>query len=855
MNAYTIENARCEYQVNPLGVDAARPRLTWAYYGDNPDCLGAEIRVTAAADPEFRSILWDSGWERSDLTAMDCALPERVSGQRVWWTARTRLEGRPETEAVSEKCWFETGLLEPGDWHGDWIRADTDFDAPVLCRSFRLERLPQRARAYVCGLGLFELVVNGTIVGDEVLQPVMTAYSRQPQTHMNYPYVYGGAFRTPYRTFDLAGTLKAGENRIEVHLGNGWYCQRGRLAEGDLWYGDAPALRMELRLDGRAIATDLSWQWREGAVVRNNLFYGEEADFTRPAGALRPVIRAKAPDGPLCAQACPSDAAVGEYPVRRALESSGGGLILDFAQNLSGWEVLEARARRGDRVELRFAEEILPDGGAWRLDFASAGGERQIQADAFTLAGTGAERVHPRFCWHGFRYAEIRLFRNGGELPLAFSGGRLTAEDFSAEAKAVFLSGSQTVTGEFECDREVLNWYHRAAVTSMRCNEHTGVLSDCPHRERLGYTGDGQLIAPATLLNLDAAALVGKWFQDVLDAQHRENGHVPHTAPFYNGGGGPGGWGGAIVFLPWTLYRHTGDLQILRRAWPQMLKWIDYLDAHSEDGIVVREEEGGWCLGDWCPPGGNASNLRIEPELVNTAFAVRMLDELAQMAEALGLPGERARLLRAADDRREALRRAFWRPETASFGAGCQGSTAMGLWVGAVPEQDRARALQRVVDELAAAGDHFDTGIFGTPVLLEVLSENGRADLALKLMTAEGYPSFAHMRDCGATTLYEYWEYENGSHNHQMFGAADEWLYAWVAGLAQSPDSAGWRRAVLRPGAVSGIQRARAAVETPFGRVSIAWSRTPDGLRWSFRKPALMNVEVRLPADGKGEVR
>ena len=187
MNAYTIENARCEYQVNPLGVDAARPRLTWAYYGDNPDCLGAEIRVTAAADPEFRSILWDSGWERSDLTAMDCALPERVSGQRVWWTARTRLEGRPETEAVSEKCWFETGLLEPGDWHGDWIRADTDFDAPVLCRSFRLERLPQRARAYVCGLGLFELVVNGTIVGDEVLQPVMTAYSRQPQTHMNYP--------------------------------------------------------------------------------------------------------------------------------------------------------------------------------------------------------------------------------------------------------------------------------------------------------------------------------------------------------------------------------------------------------------------------------------------------------------------------------------------------------------------------------------------------------------------------------------------------------------------------------------------------------------------------------------------
>ena len=841
--AYTIENPRCEFLTDPLGIDAPRPRLTWAYYGDNPDQRAAEIRVVAAEDPAFRRVAWDSGWIRSDLTAMNFEGPALASGQRIWWRAHTRLEDRPETEAVSRTAWFEMGLLDPADWCGDWIRADTGFDAPVMCRTIRLNQPPRRARAYVCGLGVFELYVNGRRAGDELLQPVLTAYSRQPQTRMNYPYAYGGAFRTPYRTFDLTDLLRAGENEIEVHLGNGWYCQRERLVEGDLWYGASPVLRMELRVDDQSLSTDRSWQWREGAVIRNNLYFGEEADFTRPTGALRPVAVARTPDGPLCAQMCPSDAVVGEYPARRALKTRGGGLILDFGQNLSGWVELTARARRGDRIELRFAEELLPDGECWRLDFASAGGDCQIQKDAFTLAGDDAERVHPRFCWHGFRYAEARLIRAGRELPLTFQENALIAENFRAEAKSVFLSGSRAVTGEFECDDDLLNWFHRAAVNSMLSNEHCGVPLDCPHRERLGYTGDGQLIAPATLLNLDSTAFLKKWRQDVLDAQHRQTGHVPHTAPFNNGGGGPGGWGGAIVFVTWALYRHTGDTALVKRAWPQMLRWIDYLDAHSENGVVTREEEGGWCLGDWCAPG----SVKIEPELVNTALTAKMLDELAQMAAAIGKPDDCARLQSAAEARREALRRAFWHEETASFGVGCRGSTALALWAGAAPKDQRQRVFRRVLDEIAAADNHFDTGIIATPVLLEVLSENGRPDLAMQLMTATGYPSFEHMRACGATTLYENWEQDQGSHNHQMFGAADEWLYAWAAGLSQAPDSTGWRTAIVRPGAIPGLKHARASVETPMGRVTVRWTRTPDGLTSEVTKPALMRIQMQIP--------
>lgn len=843
MSSYRIENGRCEHRTNPLGIDAAQPRLTWAYYGKNPDHLGGEIRVVTAKDADFSEIMWDSGWIESDLTAMLCEGPARFTGQRVWWKARTRLKGRPETEAVSEAYWFEMGLLEASDWHGGWIRADSDFEAPVMLRSVRLDAPPRRARAYVCGLGVFELYVNGLRVGDEVMQPVLTAYSRQPLTGMLYPYEYGGVYRTPYRTFDLAPYLRVGENEIEVHLGNGWYHQNQRLVEGNLWFGDSPVLRMEMRFDDRVVATDADWRWREGCVVRNNLFYGEEADFTRAPGAARPVMCAKAPDGELRAQVCPSDAVVAEYPLHRALAAKEDRLILDFAQNLSGWVALKVNARRGDRLELRFAEEIEPDGDVWKLDFASAGGENQIQADAFTFAGTADECARPRFCWHGFRYAEVRLLRGGETVALSCRDGKLVADGFCAEAKSEFVATHQAVTGSFECDNDLLNWFHQTTILSLRSNEHCGVPLDCPHRERLGYTGDGQLVTPVTLMNLDSAAMIEKWLDDILDAQHRETGHVPHTVPFYNGGGGPGGWGGAMVFVPWALYRHTGDARILRRAWPQMMHWMDYLESRSEDGIVVREQDGGWCLGDWCMP-GNTKNVKIEPALVNTAMTIKMLGELAQMADVLNLADEKARLLSQKEARCAAFRRAFWHEETASFGAGCQGATAMALWADAVPEEDRARVVQRVVDEVEAADRHFDTGIFATPILLEVLSENGRSDLAYALMTAEGYPSFEHMRANGATTLHENWALIGESHNHQMFGAADEWLYAWVAGISQAKDSFGWRKIDVRPGLVPGVNRARASIETPLGRVAISWNRTPSGLDVQLEHPAFMTAVV-----------
>ncbi|MBR6766482.1 MAG: family 78 glycoside hydrolase catalytic domain [Clostridia bacterium] len=845
MSEYRIVNGQCGYRINPLGVDDIQPRLTWVYQGENPDCQPAEIRVVTASDDRFDDILWDSGWKRSDITAMRCLGHERVSGQRIFWKAYTRLEERPETEAESEVYWFETGLLEEREWHGEWIRASADFEAPVMVRSFEIEALPKKARAYVCGLGVFELYVNGQRAGDEIMQPVLTAYSRQPLTNMLYPYDYGGVHRMPYLTFDIAPYLNKGLNTIGVHLGNGWYHQAERLVEGDLWYGASPVLLAEIRLDERVIATGTDWQWREDYIVRNNLFFGEEADYTRGSFDLRPVMTAEAPDGMLRAQACASDAAMEAYPLINVLKAADGKVILDFGQNLAGVEEITVTARPGDRIELTFSEEIKKDGDVWQMDYESAGGTGQIQEDVFTFSGIKDEKASPKFCWHGFRYAEAKLIRECGTVPMEWKNGKLTAAGFTMNAKARFTTVNHAVAGCFSCDNDVLNWYHETSVVSLRANEHCGVPLDCPHRERLGYTGDGQLVTPVTLLNLGAAAFVDKWLNDILDAQHRKTGHVPHTVPFYNGGGGPGGWGGAIVFVPWALYRHTGDENVLRRAWPQMLKWMKYLDSRSEDGVVVREQDGGWCLGDWCVPG---TEMKIEPALVNTAMTMKMLEEMIEMA---GILGEDQDSLRTQwNARRDGFRKAFLNANEMFFGAGCQGATAMAMWCGAVNEEEKERAFARVLKEVENAGFRFDTGIFATPILLEVLSENGRPDAAFRLMSEEEYPSFGYMRACGATTLYENWEYERGSHNHQMFAAADEWLYSWAAGLSQAKDSAGWRKAVLRPGAVQGLNKAEAKLETVMGTYFLSWERAEDGLHVTVHIPALAQAEMLLP-DGR----
>lgn len=847
MTAITITHLRVNDMEYPLGIDDTRPRLTWNVEGPLPP--GVQVRVTAATSAGGLDSpdLWDSGWQAFDAPYMRYAGQEPASAQRVHWRIALRQQGALLATADG---WFEMGLLCPEDWHGDWIAAAPDEESPRLTRTFSLDALPQNARAYLSGLGFFELYLNGKRVGDEVLQPVWTTYSRQPMTNMLYPYDYQGEYRVPYRTFDIGSLLQAGENRLEVWLGNGWYHQNVRNVEGDLWYGDFPCLLCEVRLDDQLLYSDESFRWQSSPLIENSLFKGEVYDARRQPSPPCPVQVAQAPAGRLFAQCCPSDKAVAKYAVRAAKPDidNSGSIILDFGQNLSGWVELALRAEAGDRIEMRFAEEVAATEEGWRMDYQSAGGEKQIQQDVYIASGEGDEQYTPRFTWHGYRYARVTLLRREQSLPLGFENGKLHAASFEAEATSAFVTVGHAVTGSLRTDSEAVNWFHDAFVASMQSNQHCGVPLDCPHRERLGYTGDGQISIEPILLTADAMPFYRKWLDDILCAQHRQTGHIPHTAPFYNGGGGPGGWGGAVVFVPWAMYRHSADARILESTYPAMERFMSYLHEHSDDHIVIREEEGGWCLGDWCTP----DRVEIPPELVNTYYYIQMADRMADIAAVLRRPQDHTRWRGLADAIREAFHKAFYQPDAQCYSIGRQGSDAFALHAGVVPEPLRGAVYRHMTKRLESGDWRFDTGIFGTPITIDVLTRFGDIDKAYQMITNPHSPSFLDWKRAGATTLYEHWK--GSSHNHVMFGAVDSWLYAYAGGLEQAAASVGWQEIVFRPGWIDALSHGSAAVLTPRGRADISWEKSADSLRVSLHVPQTATGRLLLPpAWGGGE--
>ena len=336
------------------------------------------------------------------------------------------------------------------------------------------------------------------------------------------------------------------------------------------------------------------------------------------------------------------------------------------------------------------------------------------------------------------------------------------------------------VTSSFSCSDPVLNWLYEAYIRTQLDNDHGCIPSDCPHRERLGYTGDGQLTAETAMLLLDTKELYRKWYQDILDSQGAETGHIPHTAPFLGGGGGPGGWGCAVYQVPLAWAKIYGDDSLLVQGYDAILRWFDYMDAHSEKGLVVREEEGGWCLGDWCFPASEEKE-QLPEAFINTFYYLHGLQEMMQISEKMNnkLP---IRFAEREKNVKNAFLDAYFDPETGDFCEGRAAGNAYGLALGLGDERTKKHLVEKY-----EALERFDTGIFGTSMLLEQLFSIGAGDLAVRLLTNDSEAaSFAHMKRNGATTLWERWDGRE-SHNHPMFGACVRLLFTQILGIRMMP--------------------------------------------------------------------
>ncbi len=746
-----------------------------------------------------------------------------------------------------------------------WICGGAGCEAPLFRRSFWLDKTErfQSARLEICGLGYFLFYINGKRISDQELMPAMTDYASVLGCETTYPvWEERSAHRCRYLSFDLLPYLKAGENVLAVRLGNGWYHQTERIAEGKFIFG-LPKLWFELTLtdaDGRQewIESDRQTLWHPGGLLRNNLFLGEVRDLRKePEGwqypgadlsGWKPAQPVHAPETLLEEQTCPPDRVIRKlYPV--LIGEYDGRKIYDCRENIAGRVVISCLGKKGECITVRHAEELAADG---TLDFESAGGSDQLQQDHYICDGR-IQTLHPLFCWHGFRYFET-------EGP---------CEVLCAEV----IHTDVAVTSSFSCSDPVLNWLYETYIRTQLDNYHGCIPSDCPHRERLGYTGDGQLTAETAMLLLDTKELYRKWYQDILDSQGAETGHIPHTAPFLGGGGGPGGWGCAVYQVPLAWAKIYGDDSLLVQGYDAILRWFDYMDAHSEKGLVVREEEGGWCLGDWCFPVSEEKE-QLPEAFINTFYYLHGLQEMMQISEKMNnkLP---IRFAEREKNVKNAFLDAYFDPETGDFCEGRAAGNAYGLALGLGDE----RTKKHLVEKYEALG-RFDTGIFGTSMLLEQLFSIGAGDLAVRLLTNDSEAaSFAHMKRNGATTLWERWDGRE-SHNHPMFGACVRLLFTEILGIRMTPSAqppvvnptqpdvtAQPAQALkppngeLQPPAVPASAQhfsyeirlssqrqltwAKGSIQTPDGILSVSWELLENGekqVEWSLAPARMDNV-------------
>jgi len=842
----TISELRCEYLHNPLGIDQACPRLGWRLESQQRNQKQTAYQIIVS-DSEVSidaglGNLWDSGKVRSGRSQHITYGGEPLSArQRLYWRVRV-WDQDDKSSAWSGTAFWEMSFLDKADWQARWIGRGEDAapdlprtePAPYFRKEFSLPGKFLSARAYITGLGYYEFYLNGRRVGDQVLAPAQTNYDRRNLRHLLYPYDDRSATRVFYQTFDVSAYLKAGKNTAGVILGNGWYNQRDRREEGWMWY-DTPRFIAQLEVllpDGtrQIINSDGSWRFSSGALQHDAIFSGEifDARFTPEGWAengfddteWQQALPVRSPSGCLESQLAPADKVtriirpVSVSKIRDKLYS------YDMGQMISGWIRLEMSGTAGDTVSIRYIEEMGKDYG---------------QQDIYVLSGRAGETYEPRFTWHAFRHVEV-------------SGLKEALKD--SELLGMVVNTALDTTGTFECSNELFNKIYVNYLRTQMGNMHGCVSSDCPHRERLGYTGDGQILAESVIFSFDMTQFYQKWINDMADVQHPVSGFVPHTAPFGGGGGGPA-WGSACITVPWFYYVYYGDTEILRRHYQGMKKWIAYLGTRTDErGLVVREEPGAWCLGDWATPGP----MEIPSALVNTSYYYYVTEIMSRISAILGRRTDEEKFATLAKNIGIALNKNYYNTDRQCYWQGRQGSDVFPLAFNMVTDADRPAVLNSLAKNIIANKGHLDTGILATPLMLEVLTAYGFEDLAYTIMDQRDYPGYGdYILGKQATTLWEYWDGKL-SHSHPMYGSVVRWFFKALAGINPDPQNPGFRHIIVKPVLCGDLIYARAAYNSVHGKISSSWQLKDSSFYLDVEIPANTSAEIYIPATDPARV-
>ncbi len=670
----------------------------------------------------------------------------------------------------------------------------------------------KKATLRVLGLGFFHCFINGKRVGNDFFLPLSTDFEERK----DYPVgetVSGHCVYVP--EYDVTKLLENGENVIAIHFGGGWYTcgEASRFGEAKaIWRifgedenGAFDFVSSENDRIGESYVTDYHFTWTE----TQNLLLGNVGAFEKEYddSSWQNAVSAKPLETDYLFSDCPPDR-VRETLGISVVKKGEGYTVYDCGKNISGYPVIKLRGKAGEKVEIVHAEEINPDG---ELHPEFVHGQREI-----IVCNGECIVVRPLFTWYAFRY--FAIYGN--------------AEPENVE---VIYSDVPIISG-FRSDNELLNWIHDTYVNTQLTNMHAGIPSDCPHIERRGYTGDGQLACHAAMNILGAESFYRKWIKDIRDCQDIHSGHIQYTAPYLHSGGGPGGWGCAIVEVPYRFYLHYGDVSVLEECYPNMLRYFDYLESHSVSDLVISDKEGEWCLGDWCTP----KSIVLPAPFINNYFYIKSLEKCIEIAKIIGRTEDIPTFAEKIERRKNAIMAAYFNKWDGNF-LGCQqGANAFAVDIGLGDE----RTYENMVEYYKELSG-YDTGIFGTDIVTRILFEKGDAQLATDLILSETVHSFGEMKRLGATTFWEYWpeSLKDRSHNHPMFGAVTAYLYDYLLGIRAKDGCAGYSEIIVSPVIVDGINCIDGFRTLKSGKVSVSYRKDGNSVSFEIVIPENQNAE------------
>ena len=832
-----LHDLKTEYLINPLGLDEKSPRLKWKIKDPRKGAKQKAYEIIVGIDSTDvmlgKGSHWNSGKISSDKQLVVYDGKPLEAYQKYYWSVKIWNQDNNQISCLNP-AHFEMGMMKAENWKGSWISDSRDIqkkEAPYFRKEFEIKKKIKKARAYVAAAGLYELYLNGQRVGDHRLDPTYTRFDR----------------RNLYVTHDITPYLEE-NNAVGVVLGNGWYNHQSTA----VWYFHEapwrarPRFCMDIKVtyeDGTedTFSSNRDWKTHSGAVIFNSIYTGEHHDalleekgwdrFGFEDGHWKNIIPSTAPSQNIVAQSLhPIKNKEALFPVEM-WRVNPKKYIFDLGKNIAGISEIKVKGDPGTVLRVTHSE-LLDDQGAIDLSniivhYRPTDDSDPFQTDIYTLSGQGLETFAPKFNYKGFQFIEVQ-----SNQPI-----ELTKESI----KGIMMHSDVPSVGQLSSSNPLINQLWSATNNAYLSNLY-GYPTDCPQREKNGWTGDAHIAIETALYNFDGITVYEKWLADHRDEQ-QPNGVLPSIIPSngwgYSWGNGPD-WTSSIAIIPWNIYLFYGDNKLLKDCYENIKRYVDHITDISP-GYITH-----WGLGDWVPV-----KSKTPKEFTSSIYYYVDATILAKAAKMFGKEEDHIKYSKLASKIKQTIHSRYFDSEKFIYGSGFQTELSTALFWGIVPEVFKEKVSKKLAEKVIADNSHIDVGLLGSKAILNALSENGYSDLAYEIATQDDFPSWGAWIKDGGTTLFEDWKVDEErkgamSRNHIMFGEISAWFYKALGGIKPDPIHPGFKNILLEPNFVKKLDHFKADFEGPFGLIKSEWEKKEGVVYYHVNIPPNSTAKLTL---------